>query len=298
MGRLLWLAFSGGEPLLRDDLIEITRLFYHNNKPSIILIPTNGLLPGRTRAVVEQILQDCPKSTVVVKLSIDGPGELHDRLRCVEGAFDRTMETYELLAPLLREYSNFELGVNTVFCADNQDRMDDIIDIVSGMPDIRTHTISLARGHMRKQSLEDIDLSKYLAAAERLARGLREGSQPSYTFAGARLKAAQDILQRRLIHKTAAANSRQLECYAGSLNLVITETGELYPCESFLEEHKLGSLRDNDYDIKGMLKKDGTRQIIERIRHHCFCTHECYMMTNILFNPRLYPELLREYIRL
>jgi len=298
VGNLLWLALSGGEPLLRDDLLDIVSTFYRNNKPSIILIPTNGLMPGRTRAVVEQILRDCPKSTVVVKLSIDGPRELHDELRGVDGAYDRTQETYELLSPLLREYRNFELGVNTVFCAENQERMDEIIDLAGGMEHIRTHTISLCRGHTRQQSEEDIDLDKYLAAAERLAGGLRDGSQSSYSFGGARLKAAQDIIQRSLIHKTATGNSRQLECYAGRLNLVITETGELYPCESFLEEHRLGSLREKDYDIRGILQKEGTRQIIERIGHHCFCTHECFMMTNILFNPRQYPALFREYLSL
>ena len=31
---------------------------------------------------------------------------------------------------------------------------------------------------------------------------------------------------------------------------------------------------------------------------NCYCTHECYFMTNILFNPRLYPALAREYIQL
>ena len=294
-GRLLWLALSGGEPIMRDDLIDIVKMFYRNNRPSIILLPTNGLMPGRTRVMVEQILTDCPDSTIVVKLSIDGDRELHDMLRGVSGAFDRTRETYELLSPLLREFKNFELGVNTVFCAENQDRMDEIIDLAADMKDIRTHTISLARGETREQSEGDIDLEKYLKASERLASGLREGTQPAYNFRGARLKAAQDIIQRRLIHETSTRNSRRLECYAGRLNLVITETGDLFPCESFLDEHKLGNLRENDFDIKGMLKKEGTRHIIERIGRHCFCTHECYMMTNILFNPKLYPELFREY---
>jgi radical SAM protein with 4Fe4S-binding SPASM domain len=298
MGNLLWLAFSGGEPIMRDDLMDIARLFYRNNSPSIILIPTNGLMPGRTRVIVEQILNDCPDSTVVVKLSIDGERELHDSLRGVVGAFDRTVETYELLAPLLNEFRNFELGINTVFCSGNQDRIDEIIDLVMEMKHIRTHTISLARGETREHGLSDVNLGKYLAASERLARGLREGTQPSYSFGGARLKAAQDIIQRKLIHETATNNSRQIECLAGRLNLVITETGELYPCESFLDEHKLGNLRESDFDIKGMLQNEGTRHLIDRIGRHCFCTHECYMMTNILFNPRLFPALIKEILSL
>ena len=56
LGNLLWLAFSGGEPLLRDDIVDIAKEFYRNNNPSIILISTNGLMPSRTRAVAEQML--------------------------------------------------------------------------------------------------------------------------------------------------------------------------------------------------------------------------------------------------
>ena len=30
----------------------------------------------------------------------------------------------------------------------------------------------------------------------------------------------------------------------------------------------------------------------------CHCTHECYFITNILFDPRRYPALLKEYLQL
>ena len=37
MDLLLWLAFSGGEIYLREDLVEISRIFYRNNKPAVML---------------------------------------------------------------------------------------------------------------------------------------------------------------------------------------------------------------------------------------------------------------------
>ena len=49
LGHLLWLAFSGGEIFLRDDIVEISRIFYDNNKPVIMLYPTNGQLPDIIR---------------------------------------------------------------------------------------------------------------------------------------------------------------------------------------------------------------------------------------------------------
>ena len=60
LGKLLWLAFSGGEIFLRSDLVEITKLFYKTNKPAIILLPTNGLLQDTIYHNVEAILQARP----------------------------------------------------------------------------------------------------------------------------------------------------------------------------------------------------------------------------------------------
>lgn len=297
-GDLLWLAFSGGEIYLRDDLPEISRIFYENNKPAVMLFPTNGLLPGRIREMTVRILRDCSKSTVVVKLSLDGLNETHDRLRNTPGSFLKTIETYQLLKDLLDEFPNFELGVNTVFCSDNQDEMDLIIDFVNNMQSIKTHTISLVRGNLSDKGFKDIDQEKYQHAIKRLEQNLKKKeSARTYRFHGARIKAAQDILQRSLISRTNDAQKRLIPCYAGMLNVVLEETGEVFPCE--ILRRSLGNVRDHGYDIQKLLRSDRAKATLNSIRDsQCFCTHECYFMTNILFNPRLYPALAREYLQI
>src|SRR5487761_2000261 len=79
-----WFTFSGGEPTLRKDLPEMVASAYRHCRPGIINIPTNGILfrviPGR----IERVLQAAPKSEVVVNLSLDGIGEVHDELRAVK----------------------------------------------------------------------------------------------------------------------------------------------------------------------------------------------------------------------
>lgn len=297
LGTLLWLAFSGGEIFLRKDLVEISRVFYQHNKPAIMLFPTNGSMPSRITAYMEQILQQCPNSTIVVKLSIDELGEAHDQLRHTPRSFGQTLETYRRLATLQKRYANFELGVNTVFSAANQDRMDDIIEFVATLPGIRTHTVSLVRGNLIQDQYQQVDYGKYLAAANRLAENMKTSDASYYHFRGARLKAAQDILQRNLIHATLQQNKRQIPCYAGQINLVMDVDGEIYPCEML--RNSLGNIRQSDYDFIRLLKSDQRQNGVRAVRQGtCFCTHECHMMTNILFNPRLYPRLLAEYISL
>src|SRR5208337_3637944 len=110
MGSLLWLAFSGGEIYLRDDLVEISSVFYRNNRPAIMLYPTNGLLPDVIWSKTEQILKFCKKSVIAVKLSVDGLDGAHDALRSTPGSFEKTMQTYRALGEFADAYPNFELG--------------------------------------------------------------------------------------------------------------------------------------------------------------------------------------------
>jgi radical SAM protein with 4Fe4S-binding SPASM domain len=296
MGPLLWLAFSGGEIFLRDDIDDIAKMFYENNRPFIMLFPTNGLLTGVITEKIESILRTCPKSTVVVKLSLEGPEALHDSIRG-EGSFKKTMKTYEALGALLGNYSNFELGINTVFCSKTQDTMEELIEFVNGLDRIKTYTVSLIRGEVAENSLKEVDMEKYHETIMKLASNLRENISSTYRFKGARLKAAQDIVQRGIIHKTVIDNRQVIPCYAGKLNLVLTETGDVYPCESFTM--KLGNIRDSGYSMKRVAESRRAQNIIHSIQaDKCYCTHECYLMTNILFNPRLYPQLAKEYLKL
>jgi len=298
-GKLLWLAFSGGEIFLRSDLVEITKLFYDINKPSIILLPTNGIMLETIYQSVEAILQECPDSSIVVKLSLDGPEQVHDELRGVPGAYQKTLRTCEALGELVEKYPHFELGINTVFCQANQNYIDSVIDLVRTLPQVKTHTVSLVRGEVLREDLKQVDLEKYKKVLERLASDLKDRSAPVYRFRGSKIKAAQDILQRRLIYEAAREIRRTSPCYAGRLNLVLTENGDLYPCEDFSENMRLGNIRENDYDLRRILHSDQAEKVLDFIHDYgCHCTHECYFMTNILFDPRRYPALLKEYIQL
>jgi len=297
VGPLLWLSYSGGEPTLRDDLAEITGIFARHCRPAIVLLSTNGIDPQRTAAAAAGMLAAAPRSTVVVKLSLDGPPELHDRLRGVPGAYARVLESLGLLRELAAREPRLEVGVNTVLCAANQGLTGEVFAAVSRLDGVNSHTLSLVRGTIPDPALGAVDPTRYLLAAEELARALRDGSQPRYRFLGARLKAAQDVLQRQLIAATQRRQGRVIPCYAGRLNLVLDECGELSPCEEF--SLRLGNVRDNDFDVRATARSAKARAVLAAIaRGECWCTHECFMMTNILFNLRLYPALLREYLRL
>jgi len=298
-GKLMWLAFSGGEIYLRRDLTEISQCFYDLCQPSIMLFPTNGLMPDLIYRETEKILDYCRNSIIVVKLSLDGIGSDHDKFRKTPGNFEKVLETCRRLENLLERYPNFELGINTTLHSKNQGKIKEIIDYVSGLDKISTHTVSLARGNLKQESYKHVDPENYLQAAELLKKNLNNKEKGTYRFKGARLKSAQDVLQRQLIHQTITNDEKSIPCYAGNLNLVLTETGEVYPCE--ILPNSFGNVRDHEYNLLKLSRTEHAEQIKKTIsnnNHYCKnCTHECNYMMNILFNPAMFPALLKQYIQ-
>ncbi|MGO9022358.1 MAG: 12,18-didecarboxysiroheme deacetylase [Syntrophobacteraceae bacterium] len=77
--------FSGGEPLVRPDLIELAE--YAVGKGMRAVISTNGtLITSQTAADLKKV------GLSYVGISLDGLDEVNDRFRGVKGAFRRAME--------------------------------------------------------------------------------------------------------------------------------------------------------------------------------------------------------------
>lgn len=296
MDSLLWLLFSGGEPFLREDLVEVSALFHDLNRVAFLTYPTNGSLPEVVAERTEEILRRCPESVVVVKLSLDGVGRDHDALRQLPGGFDQVMRTYQRLASLAGRRPRLEIGVNTLFCSENQERMEEIVDFVAGLDGVRSHTLTMARPTPGAGRYQDVDPDRYLRAGLHLESRWRSRRERFHRFAGAGLKSAQDRLQRRLIHRTLAERRRLIPCYAGRLNLVLSASGDLYPCEGRWDA-PFGNVREAGYDVPGMLRSAPARRVLEKLAE-CHCTNECNFLVNILFNPMMHPRLVRDWARL
>ncbi|WP_202319949.1 radical SAM/SPASM domain-containing protein [Archaeoglobus neptunius] len=79
------IAFSGGEPLVRRDIFDLTK--YAADKGIYVAIATNGTL------ITEDVARKLKESGVgYLQISLDGLKQTHDRFRGISGSFDRTVE--------------------------------------------------------------------------------------------------------------------------------------------------------------------------------------------------------------
>jgi 12,18-didecarboxysiroheme deacetylase len=79
------LLFSGGEPTLRKDLLELMK--YAKGKGMRVVISTNG-----TQITPEKAAQYAEVGLSYVGVSLDGGRETHDRFRGIAGSFDKAIE--------------------------------------------------------------------------------------------------------------------------------------------------------------------------------------------------------------
>jgi MoaA/NifB/PqqE/SkfB family radical SAM enzyme len=95
-----FVGINGGEPFLYDRLPEIVEALI-SGLPSLrsVNLITNGLLTDRTLKRLEELAGICRprKVRLTLTVSLDGVGEVHDRVRGVPKAFDRTMATIQAI---------------------------------------------------------------------------------------------------------------------------------------------------------------------------------------------------------
>jgi MoaA/NifB/PqqE/SkfB family radical SAM enzyme len=78
--KVRWVVFSGGEPLMHSDLSALARMLRREGIRTTLL--TAGLILERHAVRVAEDMDD-------VIVSIDGPREIHDRVRGVPDAYQR-----------------------------------------------------------------------------------------------------------------------------------------------------------------------------------------------------------------
>lgn len=88
----LWLILSGGEPLIRDDFLELYS--YAKNKGFIITIFTNGLL--LTGKIIDYLEKSPPKS---IEITLNGITKfVYESITQVKGSFERVVSVIKELA--------------------------------------------------------------------------------------------------------------------------------------------------------------------------------------------------------
>lgn len=279
-----WVTLSGGEPFLRSDLVEIYDALARHCSPNIVNIPTNATAPRLVERRVRELLEvknktKKGKSDLILNLSLDGVGSLHDEIRGVAGNFEKFVATYERLTALKQDFENprLRVGVHTVVSNFNLDRLEEIYEFVQGLnPKPDSHIFEVAEERVELGTVGSgvtPDYRSFAAAfaplRERIKRDYLKDPEADFL---ARVTQAFRLEYYRLLEKVLTERRQPIPCYAGFASCQISAYGDVWAC--CVRAEPLGNLRAGtaDYDFAWVWRSRKADEIRASVRRgECCC---------------------------
>lgn len=298
----LWL--SGGEPSLREELVDIIDLFCRNNGVTSLQFPTNGLLTDRLETIVDRLFELHPKMTLHINLALDGYGETHDKLRGVPGNFKKALESLRALSPRRAKYPGLRIFVNSVICKENYQQLVDLGNFIRDHFDVDNHYFQIIRGNAMDLNLLEVPLESLKALYRQASQlhlhyssksRLKPKRLPQSIFNMFYLGAFLFIYETQF--NNADHNERwKMPCLAGTTSAVLDHNGNLRICE--LRE-PIGNLRDYDCDFNQLWEsKVRQEEVTQMQKDHCDCTHVCFIYNSLKSSSRVKLwEIPKDYLK-
>lgn len=285
-----WITFSGGEPFLRNDLVEIASLAYKRCQPAIINIPSNGILSGKIIDSVKEIASNCPKTQIVINLSIDGIGEEHDKIRNVPKNYQKVINTYNGLKKL--NMPNLSVGIHTVISRFNVDHFAAISNTLMQLqPDQYITEIAEERIELGTVGTNITpSLFSYKAAIDYLIHRIKNTDIKKKMN---RITQSFRIEYYSLVKEILKQKKQVLPCYAGVASCQISPDGDVWSC--CIKAKPLGNLVEENYNFKKVWRSIDFAKERKSIKNkECFCPLANAAYTNMLLDI---PTLIRVFYR-
>ena len=255
---------SGGEPLMRDDIVEVVRAIKggagvpYTGVPYTILVSNWSLMTG------EKYLALADAGIDQFSVSLDFPDERHDDFRVYPGLYRHLEDLIPRLAKLGRD----DIVLNSCITSENVGEISAIADKAREWGvNLCYSAYSARRTGCRDYFLETPEqlatLNEHLDRVE-----ARRDSTNWIVNAPTTLEATRRYF----------ANKGTPGCQAGLRFLVVTADGALQPCSMQFQRYRL---------------EDRSRMIAEFTRHNqC---DECYVSIRSYLD-KSFPQLLRENV--
>jgi len=255
---LAWINLTGGEVLERPDFVEIVRAAHRSTRVCLLDFPTAGQRPEEIEERIREVLKlGLPQLFVTV--SLDGPPEVHDRLRGTPGAFSRAAETIRRLKPLAS--SRFRVCAGLTLSSRNDTDPERLItELLEAAPFLRRSDLHFNLAHHSphayrnaSRAVPDRNAAAAFLASERVRRRL--SLHPLAWLEASYWKLAERYL---------ATERSPIPCTALSASAFVDPDLRLFPCISW--DHPLVDLRTVGFSLEAALEQARVQEARARAR--------------------------------
>jgi len=291
-------TLTGGEFSLREDILEIAKLFI-KNCPHLksINFATNGLLPQRITKILYQcleIVKDLKKNlTFNVAVSLDGI-ELHQKLRGIASAYQLTIETVKSLKNLQVKYLNLKVNLQSVIVPENLSELNLLLEkseelktpiLFTPLLPSEIYFKNLKDYQEFPQKDESINFLGNFFQKANLSKGGNFGKSILHAYY------YQDLM------RIWRGKKRAIPCRAGSDWFFIDNLGNVYPCSVVTEDFKMGNIRESS--LKEIWNSERAKKVRENLKSFPLCqecTDACGLVINATSDTKFYLFFLKEFI--
>jgi len=252
--KMKFVNITGGEPFLREDLVEIIEVV--SRKAERIVVSTNGYFTDRVLAVAKRF------PDIGFRISLEGLPSANDELRGLKDGFDHGLRT--LLQ--LRELGVKDIGFGITVSDRNADDLLELAELADAMGfELATAVVHNSYYfHKNDNRIEDPD--RVASRFEELARRQITSSSPKKWF--------RAWFNMGLANK-ARGGRRPLPCHMGSDMFFIDPFGTIRPCNGMADEtgSAMGSLKQSTFDE--VWNSADAKRVREQVG--C-CDQQCWMI--------------------
>lgn len=304
----------GGEPFLREDIGDICRLAVKYIKPAVIHSPTNCLAPEKIEAGVKDILSKIPEDVkLTIKMSLDGIGKEHDKIRGVKGNFKKLMETHDKLVKIRKSHPNLYVDAGTTVSNLNLDKLPEINAYVKKhmkldnfyheIADMRAELFNIkdkTENSDFKDVVEDLSVTPTGDAYSRIAGYLC--SEVIKEMKGkrslSRILQASRIVYYKRAAKVMRNGKRVLPCYAGISNAHINPWGDVWVCNVQAFRHDMGNLKNFNYNFDKLWNSKKAKEVRKWVNErHCYCPLVGQGMLDTIMSPSELAKVFWYYVK-
>lgn len=283
-----WVNLTGGEVFLRPDLIDIIKMILDTQKNLYFLnFPTNGIMTKRIVEQVQQILLLGPPH-FIVSISLDGPEQLHDKLRGIKENWKHAVKTYQELKKLRSSHFDTYFGMtlshyNSEFIEQTYKDLKQVVpnlkrsDIHFNIAHYSSHYYGNTKqdGHVETKTIEYLD-----AYNKKKGIGVTKISWIEYLY-------------QRHIKKYLMTKKTPVPCLALSSSVFLNPYGTIYPCSMW--NMPLANIKDINYNLRAIWNTKKAKKIHNLITHkkcpNCWTPCEAYQsILGNLFSPTVWKK--------
>ncbi len=273
---LEYLGVTGGEPTLLPDLPDIVDFIIGKSKClKEVSFNTNGLLTDNVLKIVKSLISITKENGIKlsVYVSLDGSGEIHDRVRGINGFFEKTTATIKGIKEITENEETVELSLNSVVNALNADHVLDTFKFAKSIEVPINFSLVMRTTTCINSANSESDFEILPEQKSKLKKFFSKMKMIS------RVNGENSLEHNYYKHVIGMLNSepRQLVCpFADGEGCLIDPFGNVYPC-GVSSELLMGNLFEMPFE-KIWFNDDFQNNLSKRLQKFCVdCESNCFI---------------------